>query len=146
MLIITGSNGFIGKNLVNLVDDLAAGTGEHESPVYTCDYTNSDIHPDEIISFIKGLGSRITAVIHLGATSDTTVPATEELMNNNVNFTMELYEACKEFEIKFIYASSAATYGDGSKGYYDEDDLEYLKSLNPLNPFDLLSSLFKRRS
>ena len=145
MIVVTGSNGFIGKNLISLIDDHAAKAGMHGSPVYTCDYTRSDMQPSELVEFLERWKGRIAAVIHLGATSDTTAPASDELLKNNVDFTMDIYEACKRLEIRFMYASSAATYGGGEHGYFDEDDLDHLAKLNPLNPYAKTKAMVDHR-
>lgn len=57
------------------------------------------------------------------------------IVENNIKLTIRLYEFCKNNHIRFIYASSASTYGDGGKGYIDSDDIEYLNQLSPLNPY-----------
>jgi|ETNvirenome_6_85_1030632.scaffolds.fasta_scaffold00128_41 ADP-L-glycero-D-manno-heptose 6-epimerase len=151
MIIVTGSSGFIGKNLISLIDDQAANAGLHGSPVYTCDYVDNsrgfpaDIHPNDLIKFLERWEGRIAAVIHLGAISDTTAPASDELLTNNVDFTMDLYEACKRLQIRFMYASSAATYGGGEHGHFDDDALEHLAKLNPLNPYARTKAMVDHR-
>jgi ADP-L-glycero-D-manno-heptose 6-epimerase len=73
----------------------------------------------------------ITAMIHLGACSDTTERDAAYLVSNNFEYTKTLMEHAVERQIRFIYASSAATYGDGSHGYVDDEaDLDSLRPLN----------------
>jgi ADP-L-glycero-D-manno-heptose 6-epimerase len=73
----------------------------------------------------------IDTVFHLGACSSTTETNEAYMMDNNTAYTRELCEWCLRHDVRFIYASSAATYGDGSRGYDDDDSIT--PSLEPLN-------------
>jgi len=134
MILITGSNGFIGKNLVlSLEEETHPDHSWHGIDVWTCDYAKADLHPDELFKWLET--NHPSVIIHLGAITDTTHPANDRLINTNVNYTLELYDICKKYNIRLIYASSAATYGGGENGYYDDDNTEYLHNLAPLNPY-----------
>ena len=82
---------------------------------------------------------KISEVVHLGACSTTTEKDMDFLYQNNVNFSKKLWHYCVKREIPFIYASSAATYGDGSKGFDDEIDIN---QLSPLNKYGYSKQLF----
>ena len=79
-------------------------------------------------------------VFHLGANSSTTEKNASHLVENNYRFTRELCEWCLHHDIRFIYASSAATYGDGSLGYSDSDDIT--PTLKPLNMYGWSKQMF----
>ena len=83
---------------------------------------------------------KVSSVIHLGACSSTTEKDADFLMDNNVHYSQELAKFCLENGVRFIYASSAATYGDGSNGY--NDDESKLDQLRPLNMYGYSKQLF----
>ena len=83
---------------------------------------------------------KVDAVFHLGANSSTTEKNASHLVENNYRFTRELCEWCLHHDIRFIYASSAATYGDGSLGYSDSDDVT--PTLRPLNMYGWSKQMF----
>ena len=125
-IVITGSNGFIGKNLVKHLEG-------HD--IITCDYENADVTPDELLEYLEGQIPALETIIHLGANSSTTETDTKKLKSVNTDFTLSLYQWCTRYNIALIYASSAATYGDGGHGYEDDESLPYLEKLQPLNAY-----------
>ena len=141
MIVVTGGAGFIGCAIVQelnqrgisnilVVDDL-----DHEEKkknlgsVKYADLQGKSVFLDAIES--RSLTSPITALIHMGACSSTTETDRAFLTKNNFEYTRHLTEFCLEKGIRFIYASSAATYGDGAEGYLDDES--QLNSLRPLN-------------
>ena len=86
------------------------------------------------------LPSTIDAIVHLGASSATTETNIDYLMNNNVKFTQTLAEFAIARDIRFLYASSAATYGDGNFGY--DDNLDQIEQLEPMNGYGYSKHLF----
>ena len=82
----------------------------------------------------------VEAIIHMGANSSTTEKDADHLMDNNYHYTKELAKYCVEKNIRFIYASSAATYGDGSLGF--DDDESKIETLRPLKYVWLLKTAF----
>ena len=80
----------------------------------------------------------IEAIFHFGACSSTTENDADYLMDNNLNYSIDLAEFAADHYIRFFYASSAATYGNGNKGYSDKN----FEALEPLNPYGLSKSLF----
>ncbi len=79
-------------------------------------------------------GEKVETIFHLGARTDTTNLEKQVFETLNLEYSKTLWNHCTNFSIPFIYASSAATYGDGAFGYSDES-LELLEKLVPLNPY-----------
>ncbi len=149
-IIVTGGAGFIGANVVRglnargiddivVVDRLRDGAkwrnllGLRVEDVVDKDDFRLDVREG-------ALAADIDAVIHLGACSSTTETDADYLLDNNYRYTRELCEWCLEEGIRFVYASSAATYGDGALGYSDED--KATPCLSPLNMYGLSKHLF----
>ncbi|MDZ4785541.1 MAG: ADP-glyceromanno-heptose 6-epimerase [bacterium] len=141
MFIVTGGAGFIGSAFVRKLND------EGISDIIIVDSLGSDqkwqnlngkkffdyIHKDKFLNLIENdaLSLPIKGIIHLGACSTTTETDGEYMMSNNYRYTKILAEWALERKVRFIYASSAATYGDGKSGYSDsEENLEKFKPLN----------------
>ena len=148
--IITGAAGFIGRNLVAelnargetdllLVDEL--GTSEKWKNLVGLRY--EDIWEPETFrqALLEGVDPGATrAVIHLGACSATTETDADYLLDNNYRTTRDICEWCLERDVRFVYASSAATYGDGDRGYSDDD--ASTPALRPLNMYGYSKHMF----
>jgi len=141
MIVITGAAGMIGSGVVRhlndlgqynllLVDDL--GSGEKWKNLTQKRFTDL-ISRHKIFEYLRGREKEISAIIHLGACSDTTETNADYLFENNTRFSIQLAKYALEANIRFIYASSAATYGDGKLGF--SDDEAGLKELKPLNMY-----------
>ena len=149
MIVITGGAGFIGsaiawrlntknKNDLIIVDEL--GHDEKWKNLVGLNFQDF-INKDEFINKINsGFNFRIDAIIHMGANSSTTEKDADHLLSNNYEYTKKLSSFCLEKNIRFIYASSAATYGDGSLGF--KDDEKICQSLKPLNMYGYSKNLF----
>ncbi len=149
MIVVTGGAGFIGSALVwrlntkgindiIIVDEL--GLDEKWKNLVALNYADF-INKYEFIEKIdNGYDFSIEAVIHMGANSSTTEKDADLLLKNNFEYTKRLAGYCVSNKIKFIYASSAATYGDGSIGF-DDDEQNCLK-LRPLNMYGYSKNLF----
>ena len=85
-------------------------------------------------------GARIEGVIHMGACSSTMERDASYLIDNNFHATKELAEYCLARNIRFLYASSCATYGDGSRGYVDDESR--IEELRPMNMYGYSKQLF----
>jgi ADP-L-glycero-D-manno-heptose 6-epimerase len=98
------------------------------------------ISKHKFFEWLQGRKSEIYAIIHLGACSSTVELDAGYLLENNYRYSRKLAEYAFEHGLRFIYASSAATYGDGSLGFQDEHDT--LESLKPLNMYGFSKHLF----
>jgi len=150
MIVVTGGAGFIGSAVVwklnkmgidkiIIVDEL--GTDDKWKNLNGLRYADF-FHKDDFIGLVlqRAVPFKISAIIHLGACSSTTEKDADYLMDNNFHYSQELALYSLENEIRFIYASSAATYGDGSEGY--NDDETQLEKLRPLNMYGYSKHLF----
>jgi ADP-L-glycero-D-manno-heptose 6-epimerase len=147
VIVVTGAAGFIGnfvlKHLAKIgFAELIAVDDFRSDREYLWDTNNAlgaelsqvkRIHRDEFPAFLTLHQARIQVVIHLGARTDTTSHDLELLHRLNTAYTQTLWKLCTEFQIPLVYASSAATYGDGAFGF--EDDHNIIPQLKPLNPY-----------
>jgi len=147
-IVITGAAGFIGSGVVSYLnqqgmqDLILVDTLDHpdkEKNLKNKKYLKL-LNISELIPWLKGRETEIEAIIHLGACSDTMETSVQYLHDNNTNYTIQLATYALNYQIRFIYASSAATYGDGSYGFSDEHDL--LETLKPLNLYGESKHLF----
>lgn len=148
LIVITGGVGFIGsgvirylndkgmKNLI-IVDDL--GQTEKWKNLVGKQFIDV-ISKSHLFQWLEGKETLIEAFIHLGACSDTMQTDASYLFENNYRYSVRLAEYALKNEIRFIYASSAATYGDGSKGFKDNEDQLY--DLESLNMYGFSKQLF----
>jgi len=140
MILVTGGTGFIGSNL-------HAALGAEGKEVVIVDWLGQDGHkwrnlrhhppsqiiqPEDLFTFLEH-DMRISAVVHLGAISETTATDGDLVWKTNVELSQKLWTWCTERRVRFIYASSAATYGSGAQGFSDDMSLEHLRTLKPLN-------------
>ena len=151
MIVITGGAGFIGSNLVAalkatpsriaVVDHLG-----HEQKWRNLTHSRVDhlIETDDLFSFLETHRNEITLIFHLGACSTTTETDVDYIIRNNFTLSLDLWDFCKRNAIRLIYASSAATYGNGSQGFKDDEALDQLEALRPLNPYGWSKSLTDR--
>jgi ADP-L-glycero-D-manno-heptose 6-epimerase len=150
MIVVTGSAGFIGScmvaklnhegyNDIVLVDDF---TKTEKAPNYQGKKYSQLVDRKD---FIKWMGENhhfIQMVIHMGARTDTTEFDYEVLKKLNLEYTQSVFNACVEYGIGLIYASSAATYGLGELGYLDNHELPY--QLKPLNAYGVSKNEFDK--
>jgi ADP-L-glycero-D-manno-heptose 6-epimerase len=147
MLLVTGGAGFIGSNVVAALND--AGRD-----VAVCDVLGQDgkwrnlakrrladfVPPSELMEWLKG--RRLEAVIHLGAISETTATDGDLVIETNFRLSMRLLDWCTANTTPLIYASSAATYGDGEAGFRDDHTMDALQKLRPMNLYGWSKHLF----
>jgi ADP-L-glycero-D-manno-heptose 6-epimerase len=152
MYVVTGGAGFIGSNVV-------AGLAARGEEVLVCDWLRSDerwrnlskheiaglIAPEDLPAWLNRHGSAVEAVIHLGAISSTTETDVDLIVERNVRATLGLLAWCTESRTRLIYASSAATYGDGAGGFDDDFSCAALAALRPLNAYGWSKHVIDRR-
>lgn len=148
LIILTGGAGFIGSCLLRHLNDLGM-----ESIIIVDDLGRDEkwknlvgkrfldcIPSGQLMEWLYGREREIGAFIHLGACSTTTEADCSYLLENNYRYTVELCEYALANDHRFIYASSAATYGDGAQGFVD--DHEGLQQLMPMNMYGYSKHLF----
>ena len=150
MIVVTGGAGFIGSAVVWKLNKLGIDEiiivdhlGESEKWKNLVGLKYADIfHKDEFLELIvdDALPFQTEAILHMGACSSTTEKDADYLLYNNFKYTKTLAEYSLDKDIRFIYASSAATYGDGVNSY--EDDEEKLDFLKPLNMYGYSKHIF----
>lgn len=148
-LIVTGGAGFIGSALIWRLNQLGhtnivvcdrldlSEKWKNLVPLQFADYIDADDLIDELGSFTDA-----RAIFHLGACSSTTELDSDYLIRNNYQYTKDLADFALANDIRFIYASSAATYGDGSAGM--ADGTEWLGAYRPLNMYGYSKHLFDK--
>jgi ADP-L-glycero-D-manno-heptose 6-epimerase len=138
MIVVTGAAGFIGSNVVAALnasgrhDVVAVDTAEANRQTRNLDglQVATTLDREQLDAFLKQDPERIDGIIHMGACSDTTNSDRAFMMSNNLEYTQRLWHFCAAHGKRFVYASSGATYGDGSAGYDDRSDPRLLKPLN----------------
>ena len=152
LALVTGGAGLIGSNIVA---DLAA---DADLDVVVCDRLRGAasgkwrnlakhpiadlISPEALGDWLTGRGRDAEAIIHMGAISSTTEPDADRIIENNFVLSRNLFDWCAEHRRRFVYASSAATYGDGADGFDDDNSLGALAALRPLNAYGWSKALF----
>ncbi len=151
LVVVTGAGGFIGSNIAcALADDagvVACDPFAHEQAWrYLAPARLYDIvRPQDLLGWLEHQAGRVSAIVHMGAITDTTETDVGKLIDNNIRFTLELWQHCATYGIAFIYASSAATYGQGSNGFRDDDAPEAVAALRPLNAYAWSKHVVDRR-
>lgn len=150
MIIVTGGAGFIGSAIVWKLNQMGIkdilivdrlGTGDKWMNLNGLVYSDV-MHKDEFIELImdNGIKTKPEAIFHLGACSATTEKDADYLLYNNYQYSMETCKFALDNNARFIYASSAATYGEGEKGYFDNQG--ELEALRPLNMYGYSKHMF----
>ncbi|HPQ50849.1 MAG: ADP-glyceromanno-heptose 6-epimerase [Alphaproteobacteria bacterium] len=152
MIIVTGGTGFIGSNLIAGLED--AG----HKRIVVCDTLGQEdkwkniakrglhniIPPNRLMEYLDEHIGEVEAIFHIGAISSTTEKNVDLIIETNFVLSRTLWNWCSRNKVRFIYASSAATYGDGDSGFTDNDQPEFLSGLRPLNPYGWSKHLVDR--
>ncbi len=148
MLLVTGGAGFIGSNVVASLNE-AGRSDIAVNDILGADRKWRNLAGRQLADFVPTAdltrwleGRKLDAIVHLGAISSTTATDADLLMENNFRLSLRLFDWCAATRTPFIYASSAATYGDGSAGFSDDWSAASLNRLKPLNLYGWTKHLF----
>ncbi len=153
MIIVTGGTGFIGSNLVAALEEKGAkdivvcdtfGEGDKWRNIAKRELRDI-VHPDRLFDYLETHKDKVEVIFHMGAISSTTESDVDLIVETNVVLSRRLWKWCGTNGKRLIYASSAATYGDGEEGFEDVQSVEGLKKLKPLNAYGWSKHLFDRR-
>lgn len=153
MIIVTGGAGFIGSYLVKELE--ARGMRD----IVVCDLLGQDdkwkniakreladiLPPDDLPAFLNDNAADVETVFHMGAVSVTTERDADLIVRSNIRLSMDLWNWCAANDTALIYASSAATYGDGAQGFAGDDTVDGLAKLRPMNAYGWSKHAFDRR-
>ncbi len=149
MIIVTGASGFIASCLVTKLNELGLGRKIIVVDDFYKDYKDKNlsgkivrdwIHRDIFLNWFSKSASIVDFVFHLGARTDTTSTDKKLFKDLNLDYSKEIWKICSQSDIPLIYASSAATYGDGKFGF--KDDQKNLDDFKPLNEYALSKHRF----
>lgn len=151
MMLVTGGAGFIGSNIVAAVSGRGIATA-------VCDEFGSEgkwrnlakaelsdiVHPERLDGWLEKHRDQLETVIHMGAISATDATDADLVLRTNFGLSRHLWQWCARHGKRFLYASSAATYGAGERGYDDDGSPQALARLRPLNLYGWSKHLFDR--
>ena len=152
LVVVTGGAGFIGSNIVLEL----AKAGER---VVVCDLFRTGekwrnlaaarlhdiVRPDVLFEWLARHRDKVGMIVHMGAISSTTENDVDRFVAANIRLSLDLWQWCAANGTRLIYASSAATYGDGSAGFSDEQSPAALAALRPLNAYGWSKHVVDRR-
>jgi ADP-L-glycero-D-manno-heptose 6-epimerase len=153
IIVVTGGAGFIGSNI------LAGLEARGDARLVCCDVLGDGakwrnlskralhdiLPPDRLEAWLAGPdGADVGGIVHMGARSDTTATDVDAVLAQNFAFSRMLWTWASRRQVPFVYASSAATYGDGAQGFDDDGSPAALARLRPLNPYGWSKHLFDR--
>jgi len=150
MIVVTGAVGFIGSCLIEKLnsegfnDIVAVDLFENQEKNKNLigKKVLHKINRESFIDWLDQNGAKVEFIFHLGARTDTAEFDTELLDRLNTNYTKNVWKKCIAYQIPLVYASSAATYGDGAHGYNDAHDQPF--QLTPLNPYGVSKNEFDK--
>ena len=139
-ILVTGAAGFVGARCVESLNARGArvvsvdGLDKFDTrPEHAGIDFGTRVSPEDVLAWLEREGSAVSAIVHMGACTDTRETDRQYLDRVNVRASQGLWNAAIKLRVPFVYASSAATYGDGALGY--DDDEAILPRLRPLNAY-----------
>ena len=153
MIVVTGGAGFIGSCLVAALEarghrDLVVCDWLRDGPKWR-NIAKRDLYdivqPERLFSFLDDHARDIEILFHMGAVSATTVTDGDLVLERNLQFSQRVWQWCVAHGVRLVYASSAATYGDGAAGFDDEGSVEALAKYRPLNLYGWSKHAFDRQ-
>ena len=142
LILVTGAAGFIGSHIsraLSLLGHKVVASDLLGNGIKWRNMLGTQFHdfilPDALLGWMTANANELEFVVHFGALSDTTEVNTDLLVKNNVRLSLDLWNWCIEHNSRFVYASSAATYGNGAHGFLDDNDSLALGRLRPLNAY-----------
>jgi ADP-L-glycero-D-manno-heptose 6-epimerase len=151
MYLVTGGAGFIGSNIVAALS--------RDSRVVVSDWLGREskwrniakhdlydlVFPEQLEGWLATRGKDLTAIIHMGAISATTEQDADRIVASNLQLSLRLWDWCVRNACPLIFASSAAVYGDGGRGFDDRANIQATSLFRPLNPYGWSKLAFDRR-
>ncbi len=150
--LITGGAGFIGSNIASTIYSLGGNivisdrfrSGNKWKNLQKI-VAHDIVDPTHLDEWLAINGRSLSGIIHMGAISATTEINVDKIIENNFRLSIKLWQFASRAQMPFIYASSAATYGNGEAGFDDEQSLNALSILQPLNPYGWSKALVDKR-
>ena len=152
LIVVTGGGGFIGSNIV--LDLAKAGIRVVVSDLFrsgekwrniAAAQLHDIVRPDALFEWLGRHRDKVAVIVHMGAISSTTESDVDNFVASNIRLSLDLWRWCAGNAIRLIYASSAATYGDGSAGFSDQQSPAALAVLRPLNAYGWSKHVVDRR-
>src|SRR5690242_3636608 len=152
LIVVTGGAGFIGSHIAR--DPAEAGWCVVIADVFGSGdkwrnlagvRLHDIVRPDTMFEWLGRYAARVSAIVHMSAISSTTETDVDRFVTNNIRLTLDLWGWCTSNSARLIYASSAATYGDGSGGFSDDQSPTALAALRPLNAYGWSKHVVDRR-
>ncbi|GAB4297820.1 MAG: ADP-glyceromanno-heptose 6-epimerase [Marinilabiliales bacterium] len=150
MIVVTGGAGFIGSNIISglnqqnykdivIVDDFS---NINKLPNYKNKTYTEIVHRNDFFKWLDNNHKFVQFIFHIGARTDTTEFNFDVLNELNLEYSKKIWQKCVIYGLPLIYASSAATYGDGTLGYSDNHNI--INKLQPLNPYGISKNEFDK--
>jgi ADP-L-glycero-D-manno-heptose 6-epimerase len=152
LVVVTGGAGFIGSHIVSHLAALGLrivisdrfGSGDKWRNIVSARLYDF-VRPEMLSEWLDHHRGKVAAIVHMAAISSTTETDIDRFVANNIRLTLDLWEWCAANATRLIYASSAATYGDGRAGFSDDQSPAALAALRPLNAYGWSKHVVDRR-